>query len=486
MIKNVLIAGIQGVWSLFGSDKDRFVKFIPAMPLFLRYENDLLRELAANMRLLDLTGEQALDNGNPFAFLENVIFKPSTEQVQDEDGNIIGEGASASGTWDGDTIPSDGKNPGETKISDDADPIKVSVTDRLKSAWDTLINGAGSMQAVIKQTTSTYRGSIRRLNLINMLPKSASKGDFLDQNRTYIPFLCQRAITVSESFQNSTQEHPIAAQLNSKAQEAESQKAGGGLGLITQVIGTQGSIGDQLKGLANTIVQKAAGEAVSNVAELGLLMTGSGRALLPEMWGSSSYSRDYSIDFTFFSPSGDTVSIFENCYIPFSILLVLSNPLQTAKYLYTSPFVVKVFSKGLFSVNMGMITSMTVTRGQEKNDRTIYGYPRTLKINLSIKDLSPTFMLSLGSGSLFSYRKANEGLTEYIQILTNLSIADRYNLKRQWDLYWQKLRSEFFDMTLNLDQIGFNLSQKFAAIKPLAYWSKGNITADGIKKTFGW
>jgi hypothetical protein len=113
--------------------------------------------------------------------------------------------------------------------------------------------------------------------------------------------------------------------------------------------------------------------------------------------------------------------------------MTMTAPIQTGKIMYMSPFSVKVFSKGLFSIENGIIESMTVTRGEEKNDRTRWGYPRTMKISLSIKDLQPAMMLSLGGSAFWKYRKANSSLTEYISTLCCLSISDRFSLARNFN-----------------------------------------------------
>ena len=53
---------------------------------------------------------------------------------------------------------------------------------------------------------------------------------------------------------------------------------------------------------------------------------------------------------------------------------------------YYSPFLVKAYSKGLFSIDMGIITSLSVTKGAQCcwNDD---GLPTQIDITLEIKDL---------------------------------------------------------------------------------------------------
>ena len=60
---------------------------------------------------------------------------------------------------------------------------------------------------------------------------------------------------------------------------------------------------------------------------------------------------------------------------------------------YGSPFLVKAFSKGMFNIDMGIITSMTVNKGATCcwNDD---GLPTQIDISLEIKDLYSKLAMS--------------------------------------------------------------------------------------------
>lgn len=486
-IKNTTLGAIEGVLGFMGinfADASKFITFRPAMKLYREMANNLLREFAANLGLLDLTAEN-YDSGFNFDLNkdDNEVFNEikDEEYAKDIEDSFIGE-----------------KKDG---IDKDLQSIVASAKERTsseqqeeyKTFGDEIQKAASVVGAAINDgasaVSSTYRGSIRRLDILDILPHIAFTSNqgkisqfFGDiENRSYIPFLCQSNISISETFSNSTKEHPIMGSINSLSEQSSDAKGiGGAQEIINQAQNIMGGSDfmTKMSEMANKFIKKGAGELVSNVSEMGAIMNGDGKLLIPEIWASSSYSRSYSVDFKFWSPTGDIVSIFENVYIPYLLLMVLAMPLQTGYHSYVSPFAVKVFSKGLFSVDFGMIESLTITRGDGANDRTRTNFPRSIKVSVSVKDLSPTLMLSLGGGAFWKYKRANSGLSEYIATMCNLSIADRLDMGRKFDTYWAlqtaKLRDKF-----SLNNIGYALGSTFI-FKPSVAWNRNKITVDQV------
>lgn len=446
-VKNTMLAGIDGVLQLAGLSSaraDKYVIFKPAMRLYRKMVNGLLREMAGNMGLIDLSGESG-GKVPDFNIEDDLDFDP-TEGDKSSDSTTLGG-------------------------------IVKNLTDGLEDVYD--------------KYSSTYRGSINKLDIIEMIPGSNYSSDpglgaMEDyQNKSYIPFMCQNNITVSETFSNSTQTHPLIEQMNSISQENKMNNEFGNAKIFSDAMAAGGgnifeTASNAFSNVLEGLGRKVGGEIANSAGEMGMILNGDGRMLVPDVWASSGYSRNYSVDFKFFSPLGDTVSVFENEYIQLAILMTMTAPIQTGKIMYMSPFAVKVFSKGLFSIENGIIESMTVTRGEEKNDRTRWGYPRTMKISLSIKDLQPAMMLSLGGSAFWKYRKANSSLTEYISTLCCLSISDRFSLARNFNKTIGNIATEVRD-TLSLENLGYNFSTS-AIMKPAAWWTRSRITADSVRK----
>ena len=486
-IKNTTLGAIEGVLGLMGinfADASKFITFRPAMKLYREMANNLLREFAANLGLLDLSQEK-YDTGFNFDLdkSDNDMYKEEEDKAYAKE---VEDAYLDEKTKDIDSGNLSDLTANSKEIYSSANEQEYEEFGTIKKVA-TVVGNAISDGA--SKVSSTYRGSIRRLDILDILPHisfTANQGKigqfFGDiENRSYLPYLCQSNISISETFSNSTKEHPIMGTINSLSEQSSDAK---GFGAAQEIINRAQNVTggtdliNKISEFANDSLKKIGGELVSNVNEMGAIMNGDGKLLIPEIWASSSYSRSYSVDFKFWSPTGDIVSIFENVYIPYLLLMVLSMPLQTGYHSYVSPFVIKVFSKGLFSVDFGMIDSLTITRGDGANDRTRTNFPRSIKVTVSVKDLSPTLMLSLGGGAFWKYKRANSGLSEYIATMCNLSIADRLDMGRKFDVFWAlhtaNLRDKF-----SLNNIGYALGSSFI-FKPALAWNRNKITVDQV------
>jgi len=263
-----------------------------------------------------------------------------------------------------------------------------------------------------------YLGARKTLKLYDILPTMMLGGNAVQRfhSSQYIPFRCGKGITANESFSNSFMENPIQEAMNAKAQENDENNGSGA------------STADKpLHGIFQ-VAKNAGMKLVGQFSEQALVLSGRGRISLPEVFASSSFSRSFSFDFKFHSPYGDSLSIFENEYIPFLTLLALTAPRQIGKMTYTSPFALRISVRNKIMINYGMVESLTVTRGGDSNDWTPSGFPKTITCSLSIKDLEPNISLPLASrGPIKAAVEAmfpSSGISEYLASIGGLTIED--------------------------------------------------------------
>lgn len=351
-----------------------------------------------------------------------------------------------------------------------------------------LFTTLASMMGLIQN--GKYMGSVQDLNLHSVLPTMGLGTTPLKyKNSQYLPFRCGKAITASETFSNSTSPNPLEEQLNSVAQENDENTGG--------KEAKEAASGNAL-GAVGAFAKKTGLKILGNFSEQALVMSGRGRVSLPEVFASSSFSRSFSFDFKFHSPYGDNLSIFENEYIPFLILLALSAPRQIGKMTYTSPFAVRVSVKNKIMINYGLVESLSVTRGGDTNDWTPSGYPKTLTCSLQIKDLEPTIALPLASRG--PIRAAVEtmfpssGISEYLSSIGGLTIEDievfftkkRFNRTAQvftstWNAKnnWNTLMST----VINSSFVN-NIVSLFASTDLDSINQKMDLTSDNIETNF--
>lgn len=206
--------------------------------------------------------------------------------------------------------------------------------------------------------------------------------------------------SVQESFSNSVQESDISNKINgisSNMRQArftfsEGNVVGGAVGDLLQ--GVMGAAGDVVKGTLDGMTF-----GFSNIlAGLG----GAGYIDIPKHWQSSSAQlprSNYTIQLI--SPYGNVVSQLQNIYIPLCMLLAGTLPLSTGKASYTSPYLCQLFDRGRCQVKLGMIESLSITRGTSNLAFTTKGNPLAIDVSFTIADLSSIMHMPVSTGGLF-------------------------------------------------------------------------------------
>ena len=220
--------------------------------------------------------------------------------------------------------------------------------------------------------------------------------------------------SISESFSNSTTESAIASTVNEASSIGQELKfLLGGSNEFTQSLSTMA--GNAASTIANGITS-ILGNITGESTMLKLVDTGvnalvsGGKIIFPKIWSQSDYSRSYSLSIKLRSPDHDPLSIFLNILKPYCKLLCLTLPkvYRSAGTLYdnnayNSPFLVKAYCKGMFNIDMGLITSLSVEKGTECQ-WTDDGLPTQVDITVEIEDLYSVLAMSgfEHSGGLFN------------------------------------------------------------------------------------
>lgn len=151
------------------------------------------------------------------------------------------------------------------------------------------------------------------------------------------------------------------------------------------------------------------------------VVTGS-NIVFPEIYSDSSYNKSYSITVNLSSPYGDPESIYLNVIVPMMHLIALGLPRQTSANSFVTPFLVKVFAKGWFSCEMGMVESISIEKGGSNGDGwSVYGVPTEVKVTLSIKDLYSNLMMP--KSDQIGLYVHNSGLIEFLAVTCGVDIT---------------------------------------------------------------
>ena len=200
--------------------------------------------------------------------------------------------------------------------------------------------------------------------------------------------------SIGESFSNSVGQPEIASKINSMASSSRSTQfnfAGGNVsdGVVGKMIG--GIIG----GVQDVVSGVASGLNASGLAALA----GAAFVDIPNTWQSSTAQlprMNYSITLT--SAYGNKISQLLNIYLPLSMLLAGVLPLSTGKQSYTSPFLLELYDRGRAQTKLGIIDSMSITRGVSNLAFDNSGNAMAIKVDFSVLDLSSIIHMPVTRG----------------------------------------------------------------------------------------
>lgn len=334
--------------------------------------------------------------------------------------------------------------------------------------------------------SSGYRGLSQTLSVLNILPGWKTGNDGVQSGESgglgngikdavietinmtaatsFIPFGLSAGIQVSEEFANDTMRHPLSEDLEEKGRQVYRQSQLGFLGKTNSIVeGVQQLFNGDYLGAAFTAGKEWLKSEASQgkiFGEAGLVMSGEGKFVLPDVWEKSEFRRTQQLNFKFYSPYGHRLAIFENTMVQSIFLINMAAPRQVGSSTYTSPFYIRAFSKGLFSIEAGLVESLTIKRSEEKNFRTVEGFSKMVTCELRIKDVLPTMMVSLDAGIFGIISAKNVGFREYIAMMANVDMYDRTAILNRYKVFVNALANK-----LSFDNILTEL--KYAASQTL-------------------
>lgn len=210
----------------------------------------------------------------------------------------------------------------------------------------------------------------------------------------FVGFRVNHTGTVNESFSSSVAPSQLADKINGMSSSSRSTNfdlAGGNI--------SEGVIGKTVQGILGAAKDVVAG--VADYAGFSGLAALAGAAFvdIPQHWESSSASLprgSYTIHLV--SPYGNPMSQLINIHIPLAMLLATALPLSTGKQSFTSPFLVELYDKGRCQTRLGIVDSMSITRGTGNLGFTNEGHVMAIDVSLTVMDLSSVMHMPISQG----------------------------------------------------------------------------------------
>ena len=237
----------------------------------------------------------------------------------------------------------------------------------------------------------------------------------------FVGFRIEKSVDSSESFSNNVGESSVAGMLNSKSLSMKDLAFSAMGGKVADIPGL-GVVGDALQGLL-----QGASSVLGVVGTGAGIMTGQGLVDIPKVWQGSSFSKSYNFSMTFKALEGSPLSVFQDIALPLSMLLAGAMPRSVGENGYTQPFLVRAYSKGIFAVPLGMITSLTIKRGAQEFGWNNSMLPTQVEVSFTIEDLAPVMHMALmdGAAEFMKIFGANSAFQEYLLTLSGMGLNER-------------------------------------------------------------
>lgn len=233
--------------------------------------------------------------------------------------------------------------------------------------------------------------------------------------------------SASEAFGNSSTESDLSQKFNSISAQARETRFNFMEGNLTD-----NPIGNMIDGAMGAVKDVVAG-AASGVS-LGLFdglqgLMGAGYIDIPKHWQDSSanFTRaNYTA--TLISPYGNPISQLQNIYLPLAMLLAATCPLAVGSQGYGSPFLVQLFHRGFCQIQLGLVESLSITRGVSNQPFTLRGDALAIDVAFTVVDLSTIMYMPISTGSLF---KTDNTLNEDSPLFNYLAVLAAQGIEEQ-------------------------------------------------------
>lgn len=239
------------------------------------------------------------------------------------------------------------------------------------------LNNAKSATVDVDQTSETFWDGI--INFTDSVEESFKSS--LRDGTQWVCFAVNGTESISDSFSNTTKEPEIANLINgagATARRIETSTSGGKTGFDT--------IDAVIKGVSDVMAG-----AISALQITGLkAIYNSSHVNMPEVYESSTSSvGSIPITFQLRSPYGDDFSRFQNITLPLLFWLAAVWPLAAGKQTSNAPFLCEMYCPGRQITRLGIIESITVTRGVGNRGWRGDGKMLGCDVTVNIKDLAP-------------------------------------------------------------------------------------------------
>ena len=250
--------------------------------------------------------------------------------------------------------------------------------------------------------------------------------DSLLSRSGFIQFYCDPDMGATESASNSTQDSMLKGVFDNVSQsmkELAFLMNSGGLSSVDNLNGVQEGISKAVEKFGSVIGgNNGISEMLKRLLDVGGNVIKGENLIIPQIYSGSSYERRYSLTVHLKSIYGSKLAYYLDVLVPLFHLLALALPKQTSANTYGAPFLVKVFCDGIFTTNLGIVSSISINKNVDPEAWTVDGFPSEVDVSLEIVDLYSD--LTMSPQTNIEMFLANSSLIDYIGTTCGLNFLE--------------------------------------------------------------
>lgn len=289
---------------------------------------------------------------------------------------------------------------------------------------------SNELQQAAKNGTSTAPRVTNKKTMVfetgdsNLDEEDGNSFEDLFKNQNYLQFYVDPDVSCSESMSNTTSESMMKSAFDSGSnflkEVAFMANSAGSQDLAESIREFASGTAESLNaGIQDLVGGNSLTSAMDRIVNLGQNVIKGENVIMPDIYQSSQYSKQYSLTVHLKSPYGTKLGYYLDIFVPMMHLVALGLPKQTSANTFGAPFLVKAYVEGIFNCNMGIVTSVSITKNPE--NWTVEGLPNEVDVTLEIADLYTSLSMTPQSSPMMFIN--NSSLVEYLAINCGLSVT---------------------------------------------------------------
>jgi hypothetical protein len=275
-----------------------------------------------------------------------------------------------------------------------------------------------------------FKSTFTGVSNVGKNPESALNGfdisSFLSSialDDSYVEFYVDASASYSESASNSTTQSMLTSftdSLSSVGKELAFISGATGVAIDNLAMSTSDSVENAISSIAKG--DSAMANLLRRLTGTSNQLISGGNFIAPDIWSDSDYSKSYSFSIILSTPYGNPLSWYLNIWVPLAHLLAMALPIQMGANAFTSPSLIKAFSPGWFSCDLGIIDSISIEKGSN-NSWATNGLPNEISVSLSVRDLYSS--LALPEDYSVTEFFANDNLINFLMVTCGVDISNQ-------------------------------------------------------------